>query len=44
MDYSGASIKIWSRLGSCGAFGMAAMELPEIDDDIVMLTADLRFY
>lgn len=44
MTYSAASIKIWSRLGSCGAYGMAAMELPEIDDNIVMLTADLKFY
>lgn len=44
MNYSAASIKIWSRLGSCGAYGMAAMELPDLNDDIVMLTADLKFY
>ncbi len=44
MNYSPANIRIWSRLGSCGAFGMAAMELPAINDDIVMLTADLKFY
>lgn len=28
-------------LGSCGAFGQAALELPEVDDKIVMLTSDL---
>ena len=44
MKYSPTNIKIWSRLGSCGAFGMAAMELPDVNDDIVMLTADLKFY
>lgn len=44
MNYSPANIKIWSRLGSCGAYGMAAMELPAINDDIVVLTADLKFY
>lgn len=44
MNYSPANIKIWSRLGSCGAFGMAAMELPEKNENIAMLTADLNFY
>lgn len=44
MNYSATNIKIWSRLGSCGAFGMAAMELPQVHDDVVMLTADLNFY
>lgn len=44
MNYSTANVKIWSRLGSCGAYGMAAMELPEIDENIVMLTADLKYY
>ena len=44
MNYSPANIKIWSRLGSCGAFGMAAMELPAINDDVVMLTADVKSY
>ena len=41
IDYSSMNIKIWSRLGSCGAFGQAALSLPEINDKIVMLTADL---
>ena len=41
IDYSPMNIKIWSRLGSCGAFGQAALSLPEINDRVVMLTADL---
>lgn len=44
MKYSAANIKIWSRLGSCGAFGMAAMELPQINENVAILTADLNFY
>ena len=35
------NVRIWSMLGSCGAFGQAALELPEVDDKIVMLTSDL---
>ena len=44
IKYTPLNAKIWSRLGSCGAFGIAAMELPAISDDIVVLTADLNFY
>lgn len=36
-----ANIKLWSMLGSCGAFGQAALSLPEENDKIVILTADL---
>lgn len=42
--YTPANIRTWSMLGSNGAFGMAALELPEIDDNIVILSADLSFY
>ena len=35
------NVRIWSMLGSCGAFGQAALELPEVDDRIVVLTSDL---
>ena len=35
------NVRIWSMLGSCGAFGQAALELPEVNDKIVMLTSDL---
>ena len=44
MEYSASNIKLWSRLGSCGALGQAAMELPGMDDRIVFLTADLCTY
>lgn len=44
MNYSAANVKIWSRLGSCGAFGMAAMELPNMNEEVIMLTSDLNFY
>lgn len=44
ISFTPANIRTWSRLGSCGAFGLAALELPERDDSVVMLTADLCFY
>lgn len=44
IQYTPINIKTWSRLGSCGAFGIAAMELPEIDENIMITTADLCFY
>lgn len=44
MKFSPTNIRMWSRLGSCGTFGLAAMELPEVDENIVICTADLCFY
>lgn len=44
LDYSFRNLRMWSMLGSCGAFGLAALELPEIDDRVVMLTADLTTF
>ena len=35
------NVRIWSMLGSCGAFGQAALELPEVNDKVVVLTSDL---
>ena len=35
------NVRIWSMLGSCGAFGQAALELPDINDKVVVLTSDL---
>ena len=35
------NVRIWSMLGSCGAFGQAALELPDVNGKIVMLTSDL---
>lgn len=39
--FTTANIKLWSRLGSCGAFGQAALALPELNGNTVILTADL---
>ncbi len=44
MEFSSSNIRMWSRLGSCGAYGMAMMELPELDEKTVACTADLCFY
>ncbi len=41
IDFTSVNIRTWSRLGSCGAFGIAAMDLPDLDDKTVILTADL---
>lgn len=41
IQFNPMNIRIWSMLGSCGAFGQAAMELPEVEDKTVMLTSDL---
>lgn len=39
--FTPANIRTWSMLGSCGAFGMAALDLPDMDDRTVIVTADL---
>ncbi|MBO5327518.1 MAG: transketolase [Clostridia bacterium] len=44
IDFNAMNIKMWSRLGSCGAFGAAMMALSEQDDDLAVITADLCFY
>ena len=42
--YTRANARAWSMLGSSGAFGVAAMELPELDSNVAILTADLAFF
>jgi transketolase len=42
INFSPANIRTWSILGSAGTFGMAANELPEVSDDLLVVTADLR--
>jgi len=44
ISYKPANIRTWSRLGSCGAFGLAALEIPELDNNMVAITSDLCFY
>lgn len=41
LDFSPINISVWSRLGSCGAFGIAALELPKTDDKVLVVTSDL---
>lgn len=43
-DYKSSNIRTWSMLGSCGAFGVAALELPKLFDNTVIVTSDLCFY
>ena len=44
MDYSARNIKLWSRLGTCGAYGIALGDVVSRRDDVVALVADLRFF
>ena len=41
IDFTSTNIRLWSRLGSCGAFGQAALSLPEAEEKTVILTADV---
>ena len=41
IDITPMTIRIWSRLGSCGAFGQAALALPKVEERTVILTADV---
>lgn len=41
IDFTSRNIRMWSRLGSSGAFGQAALALPESEPGTVILTADL---
>ena len=40
--FTRANIRTWSMLGSAGTFGQAALGLPEINPEILIVTADLR--
>ena len=44
MDYSARNIKMWSRLGMCGAYGIALSDVVSLRDDVVALVADLRYF
>lgn len=43
-NFTSANIRMWSRLGSCGAYGAAMNILAEDNDDLVAITSDLCFY
>ena len=40
MKISESKIKLWSRIGSRATFGMAAIELGRLYDDLIILTGD----
>lgn len=42
IEYSPKNIRTWSLLGANGTFGLAICKLAEMDDNIVVLTADVR--
>ena len=44
IDYSRRNIRMWSLLGPGGALSTAAMELGGTKPDVLMMTADLRYY
>lgn len=44
IDFNKKNIRTWSLLGPSGAHGTAAMELAEINSDVVFLTSDLCFF
>ena len=41
IEITSSNIRTWSRTGQAGAFGIAALALPEINENIVFLSADL---
>lgn len=42
--FTPTNIRMWSRLGSCGAYGFAMSHLAEQKEDLIAVTADLCFY
>jgi len=44
IEVTSRNIRTWSRLGTCGAFGLAALDFPEMNDRVVVLTSDLCFF
>jgi len=44
LEFNTTNIRAWAHLGSCGAFGVAAIELGEKYKNLAIFTADLRFY
>ena len=40
MKINASTMKMWSRIGSRAAYGMAALELGKNYDDLILLTGD----
>jgi transketolase len=41
IPFTSANARMWSRLGPGGAMGVAAMELPDVNDKTIFLSADM---
>ena len=41
ISFTSANLRMWSRLGPGGAMGLAAMELPALNDKTIFLSADM---
>jgi transketolase len=41
ISFTSANLRMWSRLGPGGAMGLAAMELPILNDKTIFLSADM---
>jgi transketolase len=44
ISFTRATTRSWSMLGSSGSFGVAALELPELNSNVAIVTADLSFF
>lgn len=44
INFSPANIRLWSRIGQCGAFGQAALILPEKNDKVLVISADMSTF
>lgn len=44
MEFTPATVRTWARLGACGAFGLAMLELLDEGEDIITVTADLCYF
>ena len=44
IEYNSKNIRMWSRLGPSGAFGVAAEELAKTNLNVLMLTSDLCYF
>lgn len=40
LKYSPINIKTWSIMGANGVIGTAVMDLPELNDKVIVMTAD----
>ena len=44
MKINASTLKMWSRIGSRAAYGMAALELGKKYDDLIVLSGDTSTY